>query len=193
MRNNIPTRRCFIAIRMSEAVILCVQELLLTLKTAGADVRWVGNESIHLTIKFLGELNEKQIEEVKRVIQEVVLSHSPFTFKVTGVGGFPTLQNPKVLWAGVTSSKELISLHKDIETALSGKGLEREIKDFTPHLTLGRIRSSSSLDQALSVLEKAGNRVFGKVEVSELVLMESHLLPSGAKHTNLFVARLGKG
>ncbi len=175
---------------MSETVISCVEELLLTLKTAGADVRWIRTGSMHLTIKFLGELNEQQVEEVKKTLQEVVLSYSPFTFKVAGVGGFPNLRRPKVIWAGVSSSKELVSLQKDIETALSGKGFEPGVREFIPHLTLGRIRSSSSIDQALSVLEKAGNRVFGKVEVNEVVLMESHLSPSGAKHTDLFAARL---
>lgn len=162
------------------------------LKTAGADVRWVGTESMHLTVKFLGDLDDQQVEDVKGILQEAVLSYSPFTFKVAGVGGFPNLRSPKVIWAGVSSTKELISLQKDIETSLSGKGFELGVRDFTPHLTLGRIRSRSSIDQALSLLQEVGNRVFGKVEVREVVLMESHLLPSGAKHTDLFVAPLAK-
>ncbi len=191
--DNVPGRRCFIAVSMSEAVISSVEKLLSTLKTAGADVRWVSTESMHLTIKFLGEIDEQQVDEVKEVLKEVVFSHSPFTFKVVGVGGFPNLRRPRVVWAGVSSSKELVSLHRDIEAGLSGRGFEPGVRDFIPHLTLGRIRSSGSIDQALSVLEKAGNCVFGKVEVRDVILMESHLSPAGTKHNDLFAASLGEG
>jgi len=185
--------RCFIAVRMSEEVRASVEALLVRLKGAGADVKWVKPDALHLTLKFLGEIPSERVEVVKTVLREVASGHGRFELRVSDIGGFPSVRNPRVIWAGISSASELVSLQMDVEARLVAEGFERENRPFSPHLTLGRIRSKRNMDDALRILEEAGVQSFGRVEVGHVVLMESRLKPAGAEYTPLLEAELGTG
>lgn len=192
MTDRQPTSRCFIALEISEEVMESVTDLLSTFRQAGADIRWIRPEAMHLTIKFLGELDTGQVDTVKEVLREVVPGQSPFSIKVSGVGGFPSLNNPKVIWAGIPQSKELETLHMSLDKALAEEGFEPDSRIFVPHLTLGRIRSRSNIREALPVIQDAGGHAFGKIDVSEVILMKSHLRPEGPLYSDLVRVRLGE-
>jgi len=183
-------QRCFVALPMSEEVLASVGELLMRLKGAGADVRWVKPEALHLTLKFLGEIAAGRVDVVKKVLREVAAVHPRFTMKVAGVGGFPALRNPRVVWAGISTGMELGLLQSDVEARLAAEGFEREDRPFRAHLTLGRIRSRKNMEGALNILEGASDTVFGAVEVNQILLMESRLKPGGAEHSVLLAAEL---
>jgi len=178
---------------MSDEVRASVEALLIRLKGAGADVKWVRPDALHLTLKFLGEIPADRVERVKGVLQEIAPVHGKFELKVSDIGGFPSLRNPRVIWAGISASTELELLQADMEARLVEQGFERESRPFSPHLTLGRIRSKSNMADTLRILEETGTHSFGRVEVGHLLLMESRLKPGGAEYTPLLEAELGTG
>ena len=182
--------RCFVALPMSEEVLASVGDLLMRLKEAGADVKWVKPKALHLTLKFLGEIEVDRVNVVKRVLRDVAAVHPRFTMKVAGVGGFPALRNPRVVWAGISSGMELGLLQSDLEARLAAESFEREDRPFAAHLTLGRLRSRKNMEGALNILQSASETVFGTVEVDQILLMESRLKPGGAEYSALLAAKL---
>jgi 2'-5' RNA ligase len=185
------TARCFIALKFSGEVIASVSVLLAALRTAGADVKWVKPESMHLTLSFLGDVDMDRLSSVKMIVAGAAKRHAPFGFGVGGAGGFPDLRHPRVLWAGIKAPDELFDLQRDIETSLAWIGFAPENRPYSPHLTLGRVRSGRNLSGALAVLRENERAVFGSVSADALYLMESRLSPSGAKYIELSTERLG--
>lgn len=176
-------RRCFIALEITEPVVSAVAELLQLFRQAGAEVRWVRPETLHLTVKFLGELREPAVDEVRKVLRSVVPRHPVFSVKISGIGGFPSLRRPKVLWAGVSSLGELTEFQSDLDGELARSGFEADSRPYVPHLTLGRIRSG--LSESLPGLQEMAAHVFGKVEFRQVVLKESRLSASGPDYADL--------
>ncbi|MBI5143261.1 MAG: RNA 2',3'-cyclic phosphodiesterase [Nitrospirae bacterium] len=185
------TARCFIALKFSGEVIAAVSGLLAGLRLAGADVKWVRPESMHLTLAFLGDVDVDRLGGVKTIVANAAKHRAPFEFNVAGVGGFPNLRHPRVLWAGIDAPDGLFDLQRDIEAALAGIGFAPEGRPYSPHLTLGRVRSGSGLGEAVAALRKHEDTAFGCAKVDELYLMESRLSPSGAKYIELHAERLG--
>jgi len=175
---------------MSEEILTSVGALLVRLRGAGADVKWVRPEAVHLTLKFLDEIDSSQVERVKQAMMEAAAGHRPFDLRVSDIGGFPSLRSPRVIWAGISVGAELGLLQADLEDRLVREGFKRENRPFAPHLTLGRIRSGRDMDRALDILRESAGQVFGKAEIREIVLMESRLLPKGAEYSSLFAVAL---
>lgn len=183
--------RCFIALKFSGEVIASVSGLLAALRATGADVKWVRPESMHLTLRFLGDVEVDQLSSVKMIVADAAKHHVPFEFKVAGAGGFPDLRHPRVLWAGIDAPDGLFDLQRDIENSLAGIGFEPEGRRYSPHLTLGRVRSGRNISGTLALLREQERAVFGSVNADTLYLMESRLSPSGAKYIELSAERLG--
>ena len=107
-----------------------------------ADFRLVGQEKIHLTLKFLGDIAEDELDSVKRALQPIGKRHDPFEVSTSGFGAFPSEKRARILWAGVdTGSEHLRALAEDVENLLDAAGFERENRPYIPHLTLGRARA----------------------------------------------------
>ena len=137
--------RSFLAIELPKPVLKKIEEVQGDLRSTHADVRWVNPEKIHLTLKFFGNIEDSRIDPIFKSIEEPIRNTLPFSLKVRGVGAFPHLKNPRVIWMGLVDGREvLIAFQKQIETQLEKIGFQPEDRPFNPHLTLGRMKGRSS-------------------------------------------------
>lgn len=174
--------RTFIAIDLEPELKETVRGLVESLKRTRADVRWTGPSGLHLTLKFLGEIEADAVAKVTSALERVAGRHRSFPLVLEGTGRFPQGRTPRVLWVGVRSHPALVSLQEGLERELEAEGFLREDREFHPHLTLGRVKGPSFVPEALAELEKSGRSVFGEMEVRRITLFESQLRPSGAQY-----------
>lgn len=185
--------RSFIAINLEESLRPHLSWLQDTLRTAGAEVSWVRVENIHLTLKFLGEVTKKRLDVVKEAIKEVTRTGFPFPINLQGLGVFPNLRSPRVVWVGVEEETgELKRLQGDLEKVLSKKGFPKEGRPYTPHLTLGRVRSPKNKEGLVALLEAYKGESLGGMQVKSMELMQSQLFPKGAVYSILESFPLGR-
>ncbi|GBD97412.1 2',5' RNA ligase family [bacterium BMS3Abin06] len=184
--------RSFIAIELSETAKSALAELQQELKKCGADIRWVKPENIHLTLKFLGNIENEIVDDVLKIIESRCKKFRAFDLEIKGTGTFPNLRSPSVLWVGVNSNADIAALQNEIEAGMTSLGFERENRKYTPHLTLGRFRSSQGKGPLLEKIELFKNRKYGLINVGAVALMRSDLSPSGARHSVIAEIFLGK-
>jgi RNA 2',3'-cyclic 3'-phosphodiesterase len=182
--------RCFIAIEIPSEVKSAFVELQNDLRGAGADVAWTNPDNVHLTLKFLGEIDKKLVSKVEQVCLETISSMSPFNLSINRIGLFPNERHPRVLWIGLGGEIETLEkLQERLDERLADIGFEIEEKDFQPHLTVGRIRSNKNLREMLKRSDGYSLPTLSFV-VEEIVLMKSDLLSSGACYSELAKARM---
>ncbi len=184
--------RSFLAIELPKPILRKIEEVQAELRSAHADVRWVSPEKIHLTLKFFGNIEESRIDSIFKSIEEPVRSTPPFSLKVRGVGAFPSMKSPRVIWLGLINGQSLTSLQRQIETELEKIGFQPEDRPFHPHLTLGRMKSSRGKDELGRRMEKHKEEEFGDFHVERVILFKSDLKPSGPIYTALRELRLGR-
>lgn len=176
--------RAFIAVEISGAARDAVARLQERMKAAGADVSWVKPENLHLTLKFLGEIGEERVQGLVETLSSS-LHLPPFTFALEGAGAFPRPERPKVLWAGINEGKEaLLQLAREVEAVCGRCGFPAEERPFSPHLTIGRVRSPRGLDRLAKELQGTAFQG-GKTEAREIILFQSVLSPYGPAYTPL--------
>ncbi len=183
--------RAFIAIDLSPEIKQNLRALLQSLRRLKADVRWVGEDSFHLTLKFLGEITDTEVKTIIATIEKVALERQPFSLECRSTGCFPEKGTPRVFWVGVVPSPALLQLQQEIEVNLEKTGWPREPRAFHPHLTLGRVKSVRGMDQVLRELKKYEEQSFGQMEVGAIKLFQSVLRPSGAEYHVIQEVRLG--
>lgn len=191
--------RTFVAVPLSQplhAGLARAQRDLQRLCPVGA-VRWVKTEGIHLTLFFLGETPSARVADIERVLTPVAQAAQPLQFTVGGVGAFPNLTRPNVIWVGVRDTAgTLTPLHRAVNAALASLGFQPEDRAFTPHLTLGRVNRDSGSDVVRRVGEAVGRftlESLGEESPRQIVLFRSELRPTGAEYTALRVFPLGQG
>lgn len=183
--------RSFVAVELGEEVKQRLAEIQRQLKTMtpGGVVRWVQPDSIHVTLKFLGDVPEERIRAIVAALERECAPVAPLAFTVAGAGCFPNARRPNVVWIGVEDPVgQLAALQRAVERALNPLGYPPEGRPFKPHLTLGRVNRSVSDADLRKVGELvSGLRVahLGQVQVAEVVLMRSDLSPAGARYTPL--------
>lgn len=186
--------RSFLAIELPEAIRRKIEEVQKDLKLSHADVRWVSPEKIHLTLKFFGSIDGSRIDPIVKSIGGPTQTSSPFSLAVRGMGAFPHLKNPRVIWMGLVDEKEILpSFQRELEKELRKIGFESEDRPFHPHLTLGRMKSNRGRDELIGRMEKYREEQFGDFQVEKVVLFKSDLRPSGPIYTPLKELRLGLG
>jgi 2'-5' RNA ligase len=178
----------FIAIELPDNLLRAIEKLQNSLKraTPGRAAKWVSPEGIHLTLKFLGDVQVSRIDEVVREMQAALEGHQSFYLNVEGLGCFPNLHNPRVLWLGLTGGvRELAALQNDIEQFVAPLGFPTEDRPFHPHLTLARTAREASRDEITAIGQAAerGVGTLGGWRVDGVSLMRSQLRPSGAVYT----------
>ena len=174
--------RAFIAVGLSEETRAALAEVQSELRRVQADVKWVAVESIHITLKFLGWVDDAMLEKIKAVAASCAAGGA-FSYTVNGLGSFPPGRKPRVVWAGVTDgAARLIALAQKLDAALEPLGFEKENRPFVPHLTIGRVRSPRKAELLAPAIEHHASTMFGTCEVSELILFESKLSPRGATY-----------
>jgi 2'-5' RNA ligase len=190
--------RSFIAIELPDAVKASLSSLKDRLRPAEHPyVKWVGPEGIHLTLKFLGNIAQDRVPLIIEAIAPGAQGISPFQLQIGGLGAFPNLQRPQVIWVAIKGEVEkLAMLQTGIEQALVPLGFAPESRSFTPHLTLGRLRQRVSPGERRSIGELMMATEFESgpaMEVKEISLMRSKLTPSGAIYSRLASIELKGG
>ncbi len=188
--------RTFVAIELDKSIkdgLADLQDQLKAKAPKGA-VRWVRPEGIHLTLKFLGNVPVERIEGVIKALEEACQGFSPFSLSVGGLGCFPNLKRPRVIWVGVEEpTGELAALQAAIEKALVKLGFQPEERKFQPHLTLGRLKRQASRGQPQRLGELIESMTIGEIgemEARIVSLMKSELKPTGAVYTRLAAVKL---
>jgi 2'-5' RNA ligase len=184
--------RSFISIDIPDELKNEVKALQELFRKCDADVRMTRPEAMHLTLKFLGNVEEKQIEEIKKILKEIALQTALINIKLNGAGVFPNQKSPRILWVDVIEKNGILgSLQKRMDAELSKLGFEKENRDFKPHLTLGRIRSQKGRERIVKLLEDVKDKELGVFTAKDIKLMKSELRPEGSVYTEL--ARFGFG
>ena len=183
--------RTFIAVEVSPTIRTRLVAVQQDLAAVAQDVKWVEPENLHVTLKFLGQVDEREVHTVCRLAQEAVSGCEPFQMTVAGVGAFPTAQRPRVIWAGVTEGgPELIQIHGGLEQALRAEGYPREDRPYTPHITLGRFRHITPNPQLAAALDEHAAWDGGQTLVRELLVMASQLSSDGPHYAVMGRCRL---
>ena len=178
--------RTFIAIELPAEIKKEMAEVQGRLKGTGVDAGWTRPEGIHLTLKFLGEVEEQRMPEIMDALTSAVKGMGRFRIEIGGVGAFPNPKNARVVWIGVSGDIEkLAALQASVEEAMAGPGMEREERKFTPHLTLGRIKYIRSRDAWMSALDALKDIQLPGLDVDAVSLMKSELKRSGAVYTEI--------
>lgn len=182
--------RLFVAIELSENLRRGLVRLQRSLAEFDPVVRWAGAEQLHLTLKFLGEVPDADVPQVTAALATAAAGAAPMTLTTAPAGCFPPRGKVRVVWVGLAGGQALADCQRAVEDALANAGFPREERPFSPHLTLGRVREGRGDDRlragvaALRVPE-------AEQPVAALSLMQSELLPGGARHTRVAELRLG--
>ncbi|MCS7136108.1 MAG: RNA 2',3'-cyclic phosphodiesterase [Nitrososphaerota archaeon] len=179
--------RCFIAIEVCDPVIVeKILNIQSKLEMAGADIKFVEPHNLHLTLWFLGEITESKLRQVMEAIKRV--KFGKFNINLKGLGYFPGGGRINVIWAGVEDpSNALRSIYSQLVKLLEPISFRPEEREFTPHLTIGRVKSVKDKAKLLSVIKEAAHLDFGVQSVDKLALKRSILTQKGPIYTNLLV------
>jgi RNA 2',3'-cyclic 3'-phosphodiesterase len=183
--------RLFIAIDLPEQIKEEISELIEILKKYDADVKWIIPGNLHLTLKFLGSTADTLPEKIRDSLLPVVSSYEPFYITIEGTGVFPGEKRPRVLWTGIVDSDHLKALRDSIDRTLSLLGFPKDVNNFHPHLTLGRVRTQQGMISLMKELRNSHEKLFGKFLVDRIKLMKSDLKPKGPEYTCLNELPLG--
>ncbi|MFC1805202.1 RNA 2',3'-cyclic phosphodiesterase [Candidatus Omnitrophota bacterium] len=174
----------FIAIPLPEETRSSLSKLQEQLSSSGADVKWVNRQNIHLTLKFLGDVDERQADVIKEIIDEVAAKTSHFRIVLASAGAFPKLKYPRVIWVGVgQGDDETKSLADSLEEEIVSVGIPKEKRIFSSHITIGRVRSQMNRAKLIAALEAVSAGISGgknlEFTADRIVLFKSTLTPSG--------------
>jgi 2'-5' RNA ligase len=174
--------RCFVAIDLSVEIRAAIAAVIAALREHGGDVRWVEAGNLHMTLKFLGHLSQAEVAAVCAALTHAARRLSPFTVHATGLGRFPSSGRARVIWAGL-DAPDLSSLVDGVDGALAAVGFRGEPRAFTPHVTIGRVRSGRGWSELAQPVAAHGDVEFGVSLVDEIVLYRSDLSSQGARYT----------
>jgi len=175
--------RAFIAIELPEDIRKALAQLQDKLKSCGADVKWVEPNNIHLTLKFLGEIDEAQLNKITSIMQNVSATVYPFPATISAIGAFPRINSPRVIWIGIDKGdNEIKTIAKLLENEIKNVGIPAEDKPFSSHITIARTKSSFNLEKLVKELKTIEND-FGlrgrEFKVTKITLFKSSLTPKG--------------
>jgi len=182
--------RIFVAVDLEEEIIKKITSLIEKFGTGGFGINFVKPENLHFTVKFLGEVEEGRLEEIKEKIEEAVKNIKKFEIEIKGVGFFGSEKFIRVLWIGLEKGKEqMIDLIDRVNKSLDY--IRKDEFRPSPHLTFGRVVSGKNREKLLEVLKKSEKTDFGKMIVKEIKLKQSVLGKGGPTYSDLAVFKLG--
>jgi len=175
--------RAFIAIELPQQIKDALGNLQEQLKKSGADVKWVSLENIHLTLKFLGEVDDKKLEKIIEIIDGAVKDKNTFHISISSLGAFPKINYPRVIWVGIDKGDcKTKEIAKELEEKNEKIGFPRENRAFSSHITIGRTRSTLNREGLVQELRKLENNLGDKnleFVVTKITLFKSTLTPGG--------------
>jgi 2'-5' RNA ligase len=189
--------RVFVALELPVPIQDAIHSATAGLRSAlGTDlIRWVPVRNIHLTLKFFGDVSTANLEILKQTLKMESAQHPAFDLQIETIGSFPNSKRARVLWVGINAPTSLTSLARGIESASVKLGYPAEERDFSPHLTIGRVRqnvSAADLQKIRIALEATKVGKLGSLHIDEVHLFKSDLKPNGSVYTRLFSTPLGK-
>ncbi len=185
--------RLFIAVEITDETRKKLTEFQNNLKKACAGVKWVLPENIHITLKFIGYLDEEKIGNVVNIIKDSVIHIKPFNLNYTGAGVFPTPKNPRVIFAGIVDKDAILKkIHEHLNNQLMALGVERESRKYQVHLTVGRVKTRKNTEKLMEALNSYNEFKFSSEVVNQVILMKSDLSPNGAVYTKLHTINLSQ-
>lgn len=189
--------RAFIAIELPPAAHAELARVIAQLRTGHErSVKWVDPEIIHLTLKFLGNTPNEKASAITEAVRQAARTVAPFSLEMTGLGAFPNAGAPRVIWAGVGGDlATLRTLQKQIDQALIPLGFAPEARDFSPHLTLGRVRDGVPPRDRADLRKRLGSIGLPErmgIPVTHVCLMKSTLTPKGPLYDRVSVIPLAE-
>jgi 2'-5' RNA ligase len=185
--------RTFLALPLDAAIIARLVEAQQALMAVGGRVRWVAGENLHLTLKFLGGVEDKDLAEVCRIAAATASQAEPFEFVVKGLSSVPPSGQMRMVWCGIEEpTGRLAKLQQMAEQAYAGLGFKMENRRFRPHLTLGRVKSGRDVEPLRAAVAKFADNEFGTQPAGELIVFSSQLTPDGPMYSPLATTRLGE-
>jgi 2'-5' RNA ligase len=178
------TVRSFIAVNLTDEVRASLARVEEELRRTGANVRWVASQNFHLTLVFLGYVDQDKLGEIAAAIRTAVAGIKPFDIEFVGVGGLPSPSRPRVVYVGVKDEQGgLTKLNAKISAAMKAFDVKIEDRKYVPHMTLGRVASPQNMPALIEAFKKLANRDCGILHVASVELMLSDLSPSGPVYT----------
>ncbi len=177
--------RLFIAALLPDEVRVRMGEYIGALKSRCEGVKWEKRDKLHVTLKFLGGVEDSKASGISSLLRRLVLEYSAFDTAITGLGGFPGLGNPRILYVGLSENTELASLQNKIEEELNLLGFPREARTFVPHVTIGRVKSRLRIKEPLPAPEKY------RFKIDEVGLIKSETRSYGSVYTPIDLFPLG--
>ncbi len=185
--------RAFIAVDLPVEIQECLDHIVNSLKQGmgNVPVRWVASQNIHLTLKFLGDVSLNNLEVLQEALHQEAANHKSMVISIGGVGAFPKIRSPRVIWVGVEAPPELEILQRGIDSQTTRIGYAPDRRPFSPHLTLGRVSRNASPQEVRKIGDVLTNQKVGFLGVARIRsvhLYRSDLRPDGAVYTRLFTA-----
>ncbi|MBU0985114.1 MAG: RNA 2',3'-cyclic phosphodiesterase [candidate division Zixibacteria bacterium] len=184
--------RLFIALPLADEVESRLGHIIADLRPDGSSVKWVASNNIHLTVKFLGDTDDRLIPAIIKHLETIASQFQPMSATIDRLGAFPNLRKPRVIWAGSSAPPEMAGrIAEAVDAAVHGLGFERETRKFKPHLTLGRVKQGRSVGHLPEALENYRLTPI-PFRLDRLVLFKSTLTPQGALYDRLAECPLGE-
>jgi RNA 2',3'-cyclic 3'-phosphodiesterase len=186
--------RLFVAVDPGPSVAAELDRASTDLRAHSPNSKWVAAENCHITLVFLGQIDDEKLPDVARAVEEATRGHAPLTLRFKGGGGFGGSRKPRVLWVGVEGDVDaLAAIQKDVEAALvlAPLGVKPEDRAFKPHITLARARNQGGDAGLLASAEAIRERDFGEARIQEIIVYKSDLSPKGPRYTAMARAPLG--
>ncbi|MFC1509562.1 RNA 2',3'-cyclic phosphodiesterase [Candidatus Omnitrophota bacterium] len=178
--------RAFIAVEIDLSNKEKLSKLISQLKKSNADIKWLSENQMHFTLKFLGNIEENKVSLISDTLRSIAAQVHEFTLTLSNIGAFPNMRKPRVIWIGVDKGAEdLKLLAAKIEKGLEKLGLEQEKRDYKAHLTLGRVRSSKNISNLTDIVHKIKPDLKDGAKIKKVILFKSVLTGKGAIYTPL--------
>lgn len=162
-----------------------LEPLMAELTASRAPLKPIRLDQVHLTLKFLGDTEEALVPRIVEGMRASVEGVPPFTIRLVGTGAFPNLRRMNVLWVGIEGGQPLVEIARRLEAAVEPLGYPREGRDFSPHVTIARVKGGGPLDGVRRVLETHAADAFGEFRVDRIRLRKSVLAPTGPTYSTV--------
>ncbi|MFW5857205.1 MAG: RNA 2',3'-cyclic phosphodiesterase [Planctomycetota bacterium] len=186
--------RLFVALELDETTRAALVEAIARLREHSPKIKWVRPEQLHVTVRFLGDVVEDELRPVCAAVDAAAAQAAPFVLEVAGLGCFPDLRRPRVLWAGAAGGADAAAeLHDALKAELAPLGFDPDRRAYRPHVTLGRIKAPGHARNLEPLLPGEASTRFGAVDTDHLTVFLSELKRGGARYSPIHRAPLGAG
>ncbi|ALU11732.1 hypothetical protein EYM_04205 [Ignicoccus islandicus DSM 13165] len=177
--------RTFIAVDVEGILASKLEKLVESIKSTGAPVKGVEAENFHVTLKFIGEIDEEMIDTIEEIMKHSVNGIEPHKVVLKGIGAFPNPFRPRVVWVGLEGAEKLTTISSRLTKSLREKGIKVDTKQFVPHITLARVKGYRNIDKLSEWIETMRDIEIGELEVKKIRLKKSILTPRGPIYETL--------